>query len=316
MRKKEILEILENLNIDTNYVIVRRDRIIPTNVRLSGMNSRKKKILEKEYGIKVYISDALQEAAKLVNRAINKYKLFNPKETVILGYSGGKDSLLLLHLLEPYERKLGLKIKAVNVDLSIEGERPWKDSEMIKKHCDMLEIDFVKISYDEDLSEIRKRSEFSTCFICSNIRRYLILNSFKNIRKIVLAHNLNDNVNVLLSSLINGRFRILEYIKSFDEFELNISENLRIKLPKCIIVRPMLDVNEALIIKSLKEVELEYFKDKLYCRYSRERENFYKKIINEMFNKLEERNPNARKNLIETVKKYIICTSIYQHRKK
>ncbi len=315
MEKEKIIEILENLNIDTKYVIVRRDRIIPTSIRLSKINARKRKIVEREYKIKVYISENIQKAAKLVNNAINKYKLFEPKEHVILGYSGGKDSLLLLHLLEPYERKLGLKITAVNVDFIIDGERPWKDTSMIESHCKMLGIDFHKISYEVDISEIKKYSEYSTCFICSNMRRYLILKKFGS-RKIVLAHNLNDNVNVLISSLINGRFRILEYKKEFDEIEIELSKNFKIYLPKCTIVRPMLDVDERTILKALEEANLEYFKDKLYCKYSIERENFYKKIIKKMFDIIEERNPYARKNLIDTIRKYLICTSIYHHQKK
>ncbi len=307
MKKADIIQILEDLKIDTNYVVIRRDRVIPTSIRLSGLNSTKRKILEQEYNIRVYFSENFQNAAKLVNKAISKYKLFKPKEKVILGYSGGKDSLLLLHLLEPYERKLGLKIIALNIDLTIEGERPWKDTRIIEEHCKMLEIDFVKITHDNDLVNLKKASSYSTCFICSNIRRLIMLRfaSKHNINKLVLAHNLNDCVNVLLSSLISGRFRLLNYIKEFHDAEIPITNNLKIKLPKCIIVRPMLDVEEDTIIKALNEVELEYFRDKLYCRYSRERENFYKKVINNLFEELKKKNPNARKNLIITIRKML-----------
>ena len=65
----------------------------------------------------------------------------NGKDCVaIIGISGGKDSMCLLHLLLKSKDELGITVKAINVEHGIRGEKSLSDSDFVAKECAILGI--------------------------------------------------------------------------------------------------------------------------------------------------------------------------------
>ena len=74
-------------------------------------------------------------------------KLFKKGQTVAVALSGGEDSICLFHFLLSFAKKLGVTVKAVNVEHGIRGENSDKDSEFVKRLCEKsgVELFFKKV---------------------------------------------------------------------------------------------------------------------------------------------------------------------------
>ncbi|WP_292460495.1 tRNA 2-thiocytidine biosynthesis TtcA family protein [Methanothermococcus sp.] len=317
-----------------SYLTIRNDKLIINNKRLARLSKDKIKKIEKEFGIPVVYSRSYEDISQKMGRYISKHKIISPRDKIIVGLSGGKDSLALLHLLEPYRRRYGIEIYAITIDLNISNIRPWssdnKNMDVIKKHCENLNIPNKIISFDKDvvqmskiLSENTKGIEYSPCFSCSIVRRYILTNfamellenenaNNKNINnndiskiKICLGHTLEDNSDTILANILKGDvIKTLEPLKKFDETVFDFKE-FKLKLQKSTIIRPLLSVSEKDIVKALNECNVGYYKDKDECPYSRNKGDSIRKKSHEVLNYLEKDVENIREMVVSSISKSI-----------
>ncbi|AEH06481.1 tRNA lysidine(34) synthetase [Methanothermococcus okinawensis] len=309
-----------------SYLTIRNDKIIINNKRLARLSKTKIKKIEEEFGIPVIYSRSYENISQKMGRHISKYKIINPKDKIIVGLSGGKDSLALLHLLEPYRRRYGIEIYAITIDLNINGIRPWssdnKNMASIKKHCENLNIPHKIIGFDKDvvemskiLSENTKGIEYSPCFSCSVVRRYILTNfamkllevNTNNIDinkiKICLGHTLEDNSDTILANILKGDvIKTLEPLKNFEEAVFDFKE-FKLKLQKSTIIRPLLSVSEKEIIKALNECSISYYRDKDECPYSRDKGDSIRKKSHEILDYLEKDVKNVREMVVSSILK-------------
>lgn len=135
---------------------------------------------------------------------IEKYNLVNPNEKIMIGVSGGKDSILTLHMLHDYrlEKDVNFEIEAVCIDEGIEGYRE-EGIKTARENCKKLDIPLTVCSFKEqwgynldDINDIYK----STCMPCGIYRRYLLnkISSEKNCDKISTGHNMDDEIQSFL----------------------------------------------------------------------------------------------------------------------
>lgn len=141
---------------------------------------------------------------KNVFDTIRNYELINPNEKIMIGVSGGKDSILTLHMLHNYRLKnnIDFDIEAVCIDEGIKGYRE-KGIETAKENCKKLNIPLTIYSfknewnYDlDDISDVYK----STCMPCGVYRRYLLnkISDSHNCDKIATGHNMDDEIQSFL----------------------------------------------------------------------------------------------------------------------
>ncbi|NPA62032.1 MAG: tRNA 2-thiocytidine biosynthesis protein TtcA [Methanococci archaeon] len=313
-------------HVNPFFITIRKDKIIINNKRMARLSRYKMNRIEEELNIPVVYSKTYEYVSTKVGRFITKNKIISPRDVIIVGLSGGKDSLLLLHLLEPYRRKYGIKLIAATVDVNIGGIRPWKeDSEgvkLIKQHCEMLSIPHITLKSELDvveLSEILSKNsrgmEFSPCFSCSVIKRYLLSNLCKEISKkdnipyekvkIAYGHNLDDNSDTILANMFKGeRLKFMKPITKFNRNEVDYG-TFKIPLEECTIIRPMLPVLEQDIVKSLEECNLSYYKDKDECPYSRDRGDSVRKRCHEILEEVEKEIPNIREMIVSSALKTV-----------
>ena len=119
-----------------------------------------------------FSNSILRKAAK----TISKYKMIKNDELVVVGVSGGKDSLVLLSILKKMSETHNFRIIAVTIDEGIPGYRD-EALEIVKSFCSKLDVEFRTYSYKElydvtlsESLELRDEEKTTSCSICGIFR--------------------------------------------------------------------------------------------------------------------------------------------------
>lgn len=138
---------------------------------------------------------------KGVGKTINTYSMIENGETIVIGASGGKDSLAL-------SLALSLRKKWIQDRYDIEGVMiDWEEHPVDPEYIDKIR------SYYESLSiplTILKEKQFPSsfngefnCYLCSRNRRRILFSWAEEhgVKKIALGHHLDDLVETTLMNL-------------------------------------------------------------------------------------------------------------------
>lgn len=142
-----------------------------------------------------------------LRKADQDFRLIEPGDRIVIGVSGGKDSLLLLHALSLY-RKFSHKdfsLLAVTVTMGLE---PF-DLTRIRELCEQLDIEYCVRETEIGKIIFDYRKEKNPCALCSKMRRAVLANTCveKGYNKLALGHHREDAIETLLMSLFyEGRF--------------------------------------------------------------------------------------------------------------
>ena len=142
-------------------------------------------------------------AEEQVLNCINKYELIKPKDRVVIGVSGGPDSICLLHVLNSLKEKLDFDIYVAHINHMIRKEAD-DETEYVKDFCKRLEIEcFVK---KVDVEEIAKEEKRGTEETGRKIRYAFFEEVLEKVgaNKIATAHNLNDKAETILLNIVRG----------------------------------------------------------------------------------------------------------------
>ena len=155
-----------------------------------------------------FSNSILHKAAK----TISKYKMIKNNELVCVGVSGGKDSLVLLDILNKMSKTHNFRIFAVTIDEGIPGYRD-EALKIVENFCTQLNIQYKTFSYKKifDLTlteslELRNDQRMSSCSICGTFRRRALDHAAKTINadSIATGHNLDDNLQTFLINILSG----------------------------------------------------------------------------------------------------------------
>lgn len=147
---------------------------------------------------------------RIVGQTNAKYKMFEENDRILLGLSGGKDSLNLAHILKHFQSvsPQNWDFKAVTLSYGM-GE----NFDYLKTHCKEHDIDYEVI--DSEIFELSKdkiRRNSSFCSFFSRMRRgYLYSYALKNgYNKLAIAHHLDDAAeSFFMNFTYNGTLRTL-----------------------------------------------------------------------------------------------------------
>ena len=158
----------------------------------------------------------LNEFTGTVRRAVDDYHMIESGDTVAVGVSGGKDSMLLLlalnHLRSFYPKPFSLE--AITIELGFEG----MDFSPVAALCDELGVPYTCLKTDikEIVFDVRK--EENPCSLCAKMRRGALNDAIRarGVNKLALGHHFDDAVETfMLSLLFEGRlscFRPVTYL--------------------------------------------------------------------------------------------------------
>ncbi|MDD5337110.1 MAG: TIGR00269 family protein [Candidatus ainarchaeum sp.] len=166
---------------------------------------------------------------------VREFRMIKPRERVAVGVSGGKDSMVLLHLLAKLRKRLPFEIVAITIDEGIAGYRS-RTLAVAKRECKKLKVPLRVLSFRKgvgfSLDEIMKK-EGSACSWCGVFRRYLLNKGARKERasKIAIGHNLDDVAQTVLMNIMRNEparlARFLEPISEDDAFVPRIRPLMR-----------------------------------------------------------------------------------------
>lgn len=139
-----------------------------------------------------------------VKAYIEKYHMLDEKDKVIVGVSGGADSICLLFMLIELKKEMGLSVEAVHVHHGLRKETADADAAYVKKVCKELGIE-LRLFY-EDVKSFALHNKMSEEEAGRYVRRRIFKEVLKEAggTKIALAHHQNDNAETLLWNLCRG----------------------------------------------------------------------------------------------------------------
>lgn len=138
---------------------------------------------------------------RMVGRAMHRYELLHEGDHIVVGLSGGKDSLSLLYVLSEWKKKTPFvyNLSAVHIDLGFGGEDPAPLGEFCRSLSIPLRIEKTRIGIVAHSSENRE----NPCFLCSRLRKKRIFEIAHELgaNKVALGHNKDDLIETLLLNI-------------------------------------------------------------------------------------------------------------------
>jgi len=136
-----------------------------------------------------------------VKKTIKKYNLINKNDKILIGVSGGPDSLVLLYLLNSLKKEFKLTLHIAHLDHMLR-EDSSKDAEFVKKLAQKLKIPltFAQIK----VKGLAKKGSLEE--IARNARLGFLFKVAQDIKasKIALGHNLDDQAETVLMRILRG----------------------------------------------------------------------------------------------------------------
>lgn len=213
---------------------------------------------------------------------VKENNLIESGDVIVVGVSGGPDSITLLTCLNKYKEKFNYKIIVAHINHLIRKDST-EDEQFVENYCKKNNIPvFIKRAKVEEIAKKQKRGTEET----GRKIRYDFFNEVlekNNANKIAIAHNMNDNAETMILNLIRGTgLQGLEGIKPRNGN----------------IIRPLINCKR-------EEIENYCEKNKLNPRIdSTNSENIYRRNIirNKILPSLKEINPNIVETLSRTTK--------------
>jgi len=138
-----------------------------------------------------------------VIEAIKKYNLIESGDTVIIGVSGGPDSICLLHILNSIKESLNFKIYVAHVNHMIRKEAE-EETNYVQEFCKNIGVEcFTK---NVDVLKMAEQEKKGTEEMGRDIRYEFFDDIMKksNANKIATAHNNNDKIETIIMNILRG----------------------------------------------------------------------------------------------------------------
>ena len=138
-----------------------------------------------------------------VIETIKKYGLIQAKDKIVLGVSGGPDSITMLDILRQIQEEFDFEIVVAHINHMIRKEA-IQDEEYVKKYCEKNSIEFFVKRIDVmSVANNRKiGTEEAGRFVRYEFFDEILKQTESN--KIAIAHNKNDKVETIIMHLLRG----------------------------------------------------------------------------------------------------------------
>lgn len=135
-----------------------------------------------------------------VLKTVKKYNMLSKGDRVLIGVSGGADSIALLEFFVSVKEKYDLDICVAHIEHGIRGEDSVNDAKFVENYCKKLGVNFYLKTIDAP--NLAKKAKMGVEEY-SRMARYDFFNTIE-CDKIATAHNLTDNIETLLFRLARG----------------------------------------------------------------------------------------------------------------
>ena len=212
-------------------------------------------------------------------QAQNQFNLINPNDKILVGFSGGSDSVLLTLLLLKFQNTLKIKeIVLAHLNHLLRGEDSFKDEQFCEEFAKKYNLKiFTKRVDIRNIAEKEKKSIEEV----AREERYKFFNEIlekENLNKVATGHHLSDLAETMTLWFIQGNKKGL---KGFKAKEGNI-------------IRPLIFIKKEEIESYLKQNKIPYRIDitNIETKYLRN------KVRHEIIPKMKEINPSLEESLL------------------
>lgn len=135
---------------------------------------------------------------------VKKWHMLTREDCVIVGVSGGADSVCLLLVLLELKKEIGFDVVAVHVNHGLRGAEADADEAFVKQLCEEYNVP-VEVCF-ADVEAIAKERKQTTEEAAREVRREFFVQACRQYggTKIALAHHQNDNAETFLFRLARG----------------------------------------------------------------------------------------------------------------
>ena len=243
------------------------------------MKTKKKMSKEKKTDKK-----SINKVQQATEKAIKKYNLIEADDKILVGISGGIDSLVLLENLANKRKfyKFDFKIKAVHINVK---NIPYSiEKEFIINFCNKLDVKIIFVEKEIEIDKTKLTT--NPCFICSWNRRKLLFNYAKehNYNKLALGHHKDDAIETFMMNIV--------YHGSISSLPASLSMfDGRMKL-----IRPMIYLNKEQITEFAR---IRGYKPQIKtCSFDKKTS---RRKMESIFTEMEKFNPNVRENIFKAM---------------
>lgn len=220
-------------------------------------------------------------------KAINDYKLIEDGDSIAIGISGGKDSLLLAKLFHELkkDKSRNFEYKAVSLNPGFKQS----DLDNFKKNLEKLNINCEII--DTNIWEIaNEKAKDYPCFLCAKMRRGILYKKVEEFgfNKLTLGHHFDD---VIETTMIN-----LLYAGTVKTMTPKVSSTSG----KLSLIRPLIYVKEEDIIDYTKKNGI--LAMNCGCTIEAGKTSSKRKEVKNMLSALEEKNPGIKQSIFNSMK--------------
>ena len=218
---------------------------------------------------------------KWLEKAVMDYGMIAPGDRVLVGVSGGMDSMALLDLLAtPMVHVPPFELLAVNIDCGFDPAYGGYAS--LEAHLRNGGYDYVLEKTDIGPLSHSGFNRKNPCFLCSRLRRKRIFEiaAERGCNKIAFAHHRDDIIETLLINLFYGR-----------EISTMLPDQI-IFAGKLHIIRPLAYVREDLVKKYARERDFPAIENG--CPTSR---TSRRRSVKDLLAAMEKENPEVRDNI-------------------
>ncbi len=229
----------------------------------------------------------MQRILSLVRRCVEDYDMIQAGETVAVGVSGGKDSVLTLaalaRLRDFYPKKFDVAAVTINAGT------PGMDFSPIADLCRQLDVPYYLV--DVPIYEIVfvHRQEKNPCSLCAKLRRGALSTELNRLglHKIALGHHFDDAVETMLMSLfLEGRISCFQPVTDLDRSGVTQ-------------IRPLLYVQEKEVRGAVRRLGLPVVENPCPANGSTRREE-----MKELLFQLERQYPQLKKKIFGAIQRY------------
>lgn len=220
-----------------------------------------------------------------MGKAIKDYHLIEDGDKVLVGLSGGKDSMALLELLAEQSKIFKPRFTVEAVYVRMRNIPYQSDEDYLTAFAASKDVPIHIVETSFDIQEDKKKTP---CFLCSWYRRKKIFETAKTLgcSKLALGHHKDDIMQTAMMNLtFNGRLDTMPPLLKMDKFEMTI-------------IRPLCLVRERDLQKMAKEEG--YHQQIKNCPYEHETNRSDLKAI---IRQLEEINPEFEYSLLHALER-------------
>ncbi|MBW2222149.1 MAG: tRNA lysidine(34) synthetase TilS, partial [Deltaproteobacteria bacterium] len=141
---------------------------------------------------------------RIVEKTIKNYKMFDPQDSVLIGVSGGPDSVALLYVLLEIASGLSLTLGVAHLNHGIRGNDSDRDEKFVASLAKKLELPFY--FKKKDVLSYKKHHKLSLEEASRSVRYEFFhqIAGENKYNKIALGHQGNDNAELVLMYLFRG----------------------------------------------------------------------------------------------------------------